>query len=122
MDTRAVAQQYRLNQWTEIIRECRSSGKTISVWCAEHNINSKSYYYWLRRVRTAACESLPVISTGEQQIVPVKMPVSQIKAISMVSESSSHIILHMGSVTVELKNGATTELIENTLRALTHVR
>lgn len=122
MDTRAAAQQYRLNQWTEIIRECRSSGQTISSWCAEHNINIKSYYYWLKRVRMVACESLPVISDGEQQIVPIRMPSSPAKVMPMVSESSSHIILHMGSVTLELKNGATTDLIENTLRALTHVR
>ncbi|MCM0760893.1 DUF2922 domain-containing protein [Sporomusa sphaeroides DSM 2875] len=38
MDTKEVTRQYRLNKWTEIIRKCRSSGQTISVWCASHNI------------------------------------------------------------------------------------
>lgn len=39
VDTRKVAQQYRLNQWIEIVRQCRSSGQTIAGWCTEHNIS-----------------------------------------------------------------------------------
>ncbi|GAB7058240.1 hypothetical protein JCM16163A_49890 [Paenibacillus sp. YK5] len=34
LNTREVTNQYRLNKWTEIVRECRSSGQTISAWCA----------------------------------------------------------------------------------------
>ena len=75
MNTREVTRQYRLQQWTEIIRECRSSGQTVSAWCAEHHINNKSYYYWLKRVRTAACEALPAVSSGNPQFAPVKLPV-----------------------------------------------
>ena len=122
MDSREVTRQYRLNQWTEIIRECRSSGQTISAWCAEHNINVKSYYYWLRKVRTAACESLPIIGNGEPQIVPVPMPVQLAKVNSSVQKDSSHVILRMGAVTLELHNGASAELIANTLKAMAHVR
>ncbi|WP_420840575.1 IS66 family insertion sequence element accessory protein TnpA [Brevibacillus parabrevis] len=39
-------------------RQCRSSGQTVAVWCAENNIKPASYYYWLRRIRKAACEAL----------------------------------------------------------------
>lgn len=74
MDTREVTHNYRLNKWTEIVRECRSSGQTISAWCTDHNINTKSYYYWLKRVRAAACEALPALESGENTIVPVNIP------------------------------------------------
>lgn len=122
MNTREVTRQYRLNQWIEIIRECRSSGQTISAWCADHNINPKSYYYWLKRVRMAACESLPALGSGDQQIVPVKIPAHLTAAGPAVQKSPSHITLRVGSATLELHNGASTALIENTLRALTNVR
>lgn len=122
MNTREVTRQYRLNQWIEIIRECRSSGQTVSAWCADHNINPKSYYYWLKRVREAACEALPVLDAGNQQIAPVKMPVHLSVAGSSIQESPSHITLRVGSATLELHNGASAALIENTLRALTNVR
>jgi hypothetical protein len=41
--------RYRLQQWTEIIRDCRSSGQTVVRWCADHEVNVKSYYYWLKK-------------------------------------------------------------------------
>lgn len=122
MDTRKVTRQYRLNQWTEIIRECRSSGQTISAWCTENNINIKRYYYWLKRVRTAACESLPIIGDQEQPIIPVKMSTSFVASSPAARETSRHITLRVGTAILELQNGASTDLIENTLRALTHVR
>ncbi|SDI50439.1 IS66 C-terminal element [Desulfosporosinus hippei DSM 8344] len=32
MDTREATRNYRLNHWTEIVRECRSSGQTVAVY------------------------------------------------------------------------------------------
>ena len=74
MDTQEVKRQHRLNQWIEIVRQCRSSGQTVSTWCAENNINPKRYYYWLRCVRMAACELLPTIGSHETSIVPLTLP------------------------------------------------
>ena len=122
MNTREVTRQYRLNQWIEIIQECRSSGQTISSWCAGHNVKPQSYYYWLKIVRTAACESLPVVGENTQPIVPVKISSSISPSSPTVQESSSHITLQIGSVTLVLHNGASTALIENTLKALSLVR
>lgn len=121
MNTREVTHQYRLNQWMGIIRECRSSGQTVSVWCASHNVNPKSYYYWLKRVRLAACESLPVLSS-DQQIVPLNIPAHPTRTDSQTPEPCTAITLRVGSVTVELHNGASITLIENTLKSLQHVR
>ena len=119
MNTREVTRKYRLNQWTEIIRECRSSGQTVKAWCADHGINPKTYYYWLRIVREAACEALPSLEENSS-IVPVNIPANT--AGPAVPESSSQIILRFGSVTLELHNNASATLIENTLRAIQNVR
>jgi len=125
LDTSKVAQQYRLNQWARIIRECRSSGQTVKAWCTEHNIKQSSYFYWLRRVRKAACEALPALNTGETetQIVEVNFPPDKTAAAKSFNyESSPDIILRIGSVTMEVHKNASQEIIENTLRALGHVR
>lgn len=122
MNTREVTKQYRLNKWTEIIRECRSSGQTVSAWCADHDINPKSYYYWLRRIRTAACEALPSLCSQNNPIVPVNIPVCTAGADSADQEVMSDIIIRFGGVTLEIHNNASTTLIENTLRALQNVR
>lgn len=123
MNTREVTHNYRLNQWTQIIRECRSSGQTVSAWCNDHDINPKSYYYWLKCVRTAACEALPSLVTGNNNaIVAVDIPVNETEIESQSKEETSDIVLHFGNVKLELRNNASPTLIENTLRALQNVR
>jgi hypothetical protein len=122
LNTREATNKYRLNQWTEIIHECHSSEQTVSAWCSEHDINPKSYYYWLKRVRTAACEALPSLDAGNNSIVPVNIPVHTAGIDPADQESSSGIVLRFGSTTLELRNNASATLIENTLRALQNVR
>jgi transposase-like protein len=109
-----------MNQWVETIRECRSSGQTVKAWCADHGINTKSYYYWLKRIREAACEALPALGESSS-IVPVTIPVQAAGSGPAVSDASQ-IILRYGSVVLELRNHASAALIENTLRALQNVR
>lgn len=45
--------EVRLAQWTRIIQQCqnRPQGQPACQWLKENGINSKSYYYWLRKVR-----------------------------------------------------------------------
>ncbi|WP_213412847.1 IS66 family insertion sequence element accessory protein TnpB [Xylanibacillus composti] len=112
MNTREVTNQYRLNKWTEIVRECRSSGQTVASWCADHEINPKTYYYWLKRVRTAAYEALPSLSSHTSPIVPVNVPVSTAGMAPGDVASSSDIIIRMGTVTLEIRNQASATLIE----------
>lgn len=122
MDTREATHQYRLNKWTEIIRECRSSGQIVCAWCEDHNVSTKSYYYWLRRVRAAACEALPAIKPKENTIIPVSIPALSSAKATPSQGMSGNITLQFGSVTLELHNSASAVLIENTLRALQNVR
>jgi transposase-like protein len=122
LSIREVTNQYRLNKWTEIVRERINSGKTVAEWCADHDIDPKRYYYWLRRVRAAACEALPSLGTGNNPIVPVNIPVPITGTTPMDQESSSDITIHLGAVTLEIRNNASAALIENTLRALQNVR
>lgn len=110
-----------MSQWVETIRECRSSGQTVKAWCAEHDINTKSYYYWLKRIRDAACEALPALGENSS-IVPVNIPANAAGSGPATQSSSSQIVLRYGSVVLELRNNASATLIENTLRALHNVR
>lgn len=55
MNIQKITQDYRMNKWIKIIRECKSSGETVSLWCRNNEINTNTYYYWLRKIRAAAC-------------------------------------------------------------------
>ena len=47
--TSLIAQQTRLNEWAELIRDCQSrpQGMKIDEWCQLHDITKASYYWRL---------------------------------------------------------------------------
>ena len=51
--TSLVAQQTRLREWAEQIRECnnRPHGMTVDEWCQGQGITKANYYWRLRKVR-----------------------------------------------------------------------
>ena len=57
--TSLVAQQTRLNEWADLIRDCqnRPQGMKIDEWCQLHDITKASYYWRLRKVREAYLET-----------------------------------------------------------------
>ena len=53
--TSLIAQQTRLSEWAELVRDCqnRPQGMKIDEWCQLHHITKASYYWRLRKVREA---------------------------------------------------------------------
>lgn len=48
----AVRDAYRAQEWAMLIQECSSSGLTKREFCQQRGISEKSFYYWLRKLRT----------------------------------------------------------------------
>ena len=48
-----ITHEVRLANWKTIVEQCsnRSHGKSVRQWLADNDINEKTYYYWLRRIR-----------------------------------------------------------------------
>ena len=67
-DVLAVRNEFRLQNWMEIIRECEESGLSNREFCYQRGISEKTYYYWLRKVRAAAATII------EPQLVRVDNP------------------------------------------------
>ncbi len=44
-DVLAVRDEYRLQGWAEIIRECQACGLTNREFCTQRGIPEKKYYY-----------------------------------------------------------------------------
>lgn len=93
----AVKSEYRMRQWMAKIEECRVSGTSVKAWCEANNINIKSYYYWLRKIRNMVCEEAEV-----QAIVPV-----QIKR----RVSAAAVTVSMGGIILEIADGTSSETI-----------
>ena len=48
---RVKSERRTIEEQIRIITECRRSGLTDSEWCLQHNINEKTFYSWLSRLK-----------------------------------------------------------------------
>ena len=53
-DVLAVRNEFRLQNWMEIIRECEESGLSNREFCSQRGISEKTSYYWLRKLDAQA--------------------------------------------------------------------
>ena len=70
-DALAVRDEYRLQGWAKTIQACHDSGLSNKEFCAQHGIAEKTYYYWLRKVRSATAAAM------EPQLVRLEEPHTQ---------------------------------------------
>lgn len=45
-----------LDEWMELVTECRQSGLTDAAWCHEHGISPSCFYNAVSRLRKRACQ------------------------------------------------------------------
>lgn len=112
MNTQLVAKEVKLSQWNALVQDCLSSGMKVKDWCQQNNINKDAYYYWLRKIREAACESIETrfVRVPEQCIAP-----------SFHSNFSTELTITVGSVTINVNSSTPQNLIETTIRAVSNV-
>ena len=61
----AVKKEVQHRDWSDKIAAQQASGMTVQKWCEENGINSKTYYYHLRKLREKCVSSAPAIVTLE---------------------------------------------------------
>ena len=45
-----------LDEWMELVTECRQSGLTDAAWCNEHGISPSCFYNAVTRLRKKTCQ------------------------------------------------------------------
>ena len=111
--------QMRADNWRGLIQECQQSGQTVVQWCQTNNINIKTYYYWLRKLRTQALveKGLPVPGDASKQPVAFK----QLEVKSPVANTLAAVIVHLPHATLEITEGTSQQTIQAVLLALQRV-
>lgn len=119
--------QVKLQYWLDVIRQCRASGLTNQIWCEQHDISLKSYYYWLSKIRKLALEELPRKKNGihmctDQQSSFFVGSSSEFAELSLPGRESPRLnpaaVLHAGSITVELYESTSAQMLETILKAV----
>ena len=78
-DVLAVRNEYRAQRRAMLIQECNSSGLTKREFCQQRGISEKSYYYWLRKLRSQVAEATASPQLVQLDSVPVLEDVLQIR-------------------------------------------
>lgn len=115
-----------LQQWREMVHDCRNSGQTVAAWCRERGMPVATYYRRQRLVWEQENRKLPVksigpqmIQTEERQLVPVNFePVPYREAQPADTVEAAQIILRKGEWSIEIRNGADVTLLRQVLELL----
>ncbi|MGI6412280.1 MAG: IS66 family insertion sequence element accessory protein TnpA [Syntrophomonadaceae bacterium] len=112
MDTRRVAEEYRLSQWMNVIKEQQCSGQNIKEFCQDKGISRHAYFYWRRKIREAACMELSRIGEGTVNIPKGWMQLSQ------GQEIKSTLDIEVGGCRVTVDENTDLELLKKVCRVL----
>lgn len=87
-----INHQKKVALWSDQVADCRSSGQTVSEWCAAHGIPTSTYYTRERRVYEMTSKS-----SGAFIEVQVETPPALNGSIATVSAGGLTAELHPGA-------------------------
>ena len=88
-DVLAVRDEYRAQNWAMVIQECGNSGLSNREFCRQRGISEKTYYYWLRKLRSQMAE------TVSPQLVPLE-PVAELDDLLQIQYRGAELKLPAG--------------------------
>ncbi len=99
-----------LDEWMELVNECRQSGLTDAAWCNEHGISPSCFYNAVTRLRKRACQipdpigkaSTLDLTSHKQDVVQIAIEPETSPAELFQDERSSSMYLD-NSHTIEAK-------------------
>ena len=113
--TSLVAQQIRLSEWAELVRDCqnRPQGMKVDEWCQLHDITKASYYWRLRKVREA------FLATADNTPNFIEVPSSAIQSENIVPKQKTVAMIRgRNHLTLEITDQASASFLHTLLGAM----
>ena len=98
-----------LDEWMDLVTECRQSGLTDAAWCNEHGISPSCFYNAVTRLRKKACQiPEPAGKASTLDLTSHKQDVVQITIES--EDSPAELLPHAENNSMYLDNSHTIEI------------
>lgn len=113
MNHRDAIQQAAETVWSERIKNCERSGKTIKQWCQDNGVTMTSFYTWRKRIEAAeAATKKPNRKAGGFA--------KQVSALDAVAPSVENVdvVMSLGKASVTIRRAADSEMVETLLRLM----
>ena len=98
-----ASHNHKIQMWINRIQECRTSSQRVSDWCADNNISIKSYYYWMRKMKSEAFEALPAKRKSRMLTEKTDTAFAEVKLVENPRSDACAIKLHVGDLLLEFK-------------------
>lgn len=123
--TSLIAQQTRIQEWAEQIRDCQSrpKGMDVETWCAQNNLTKANYYYRLRRVREVYLEQFQETSPEFIEISNPKFQISEAEKLSSSDSTGAIPVIKLTNpqgVSVEIFSNISAELLQLFIKVFSH--
>jgi len=116
MNTREIAEEYRLAHWAGIMKDRVDSGLSIKAFCKTAGFHENVYYYWQRKLREmAAKQMMPEAAESSQALVPNGWAICE----SAEEKSSGSVYIEIGKCRVVVSADASPAVLEKVCRVLT---
>jgi len=110
-----------MQEWIQQIEECQKSGLSVTEWCNNNGINTKTYYNRRKRVREELLERTEpgdvLTLNNSHSVAPVfaSLPVSKVNSYTVAAT------VQIGTYIAEINNGADQETIDGVLQTLSRL-
>lgn len=119
MNVIEIKNEMHMQEWAKLIETRQASGLSIKRWCEQNNLPESKYYYYLKKLRLAACEPLMEETSGTAQFALVPKPV---RTSHRVAEGTNNIRITLPSAVVEIGEGASESQVRFTLEVLLNAK
>lgn len=112
-----VRKYLKREQWKTLIKECQSSGMTVTAWCSLNGICEQTYYRNLKKLREELCGNLSIPASVPEKPVAFK----KIEVVSPLPSTKAAVIIRLPNATIEVNEGTSQQTVQAVLLALQSV-
>ena len=114
---RSAKAQRNLLEWSQRVAECRSSGLSVTRWCAEHDIKPKTYFNWQKKVFAVMIEQQrqQLEAPEEPEHIFVELPALPVQNNLIAS-------VRIGEASLEVYSGADADVVAALCKAMSNAK
>ena len=103
--------------WADIIHQCNQSGMVKNEWFKQHDISSKSFYYWQKNLRDEGS----TISNKKESLVMTESRFFELQSDSITtSVPLKSVTIHKSDISIDFDESVSDEFLLRILRAMNH--
>ena len=124
MTTREAKHAIRLQEWSQMVRDCQESGLTVNEWCKQNDLKPTCYYYRLAQLRKEILDQNKLMPSSVQEasiptLVKVDVTPAEIQQPVIRSASAEQIFrLQYKGAVLDIPVGTDAEDIAEVLKAM----